>query len=146
MAGPGRDRSCGRPATCQADPRARAGRVRRAPDRCHRRAAPGRRRVGWVDPVTRLIGVDLGTTGAKAVLADADGEILATSWIEYPMLRPHPAWAENDPEDWVRGVQWLVSQLIASSRVDPGSVVAISIVAQRDPVVLIDGVGEVLTT
>ncbi len=95
--------------------------------------------------MTYLIGVDLGTTGAKAVLVHADGEILTTSWIEYPMLRPHPAWAENDPEDWVRGVQWLVSQLMATSRVDPASVVAIAIVAQRDPVVLIDGAGEVLT-
>jgi sugar (pentulose or hexulose) kinase len=95
--------------------------------------------------MTHLIGVDLGTTGAKAVLVDSDGEILETSWIEYPMLRPHPGWAENDPEDWVQGVRWLVAQLMATSRVDAGSVAAISIVAQRDPVVLIDGVGEVLT-
>ena len=25
------------------------------------------------------------------------------------MLRPHAAWAENDPDDWIRGVQWLVA-------------------------------------
>ena len=95
--------------------------------------------------MTNLIGVDLGTTGAKAVLVDVGGEILATSWIEYPILRPHAAWAENDPKDWVGGLQWLVGQLIATSRVKPASVAAISIVAQRDPVVLIDAAGEVLT-
>jgi sugar (pentulose or hexulose) kinase len=95
--------------------------------------------------MTLLIGVDLGTTGGKAVLVDAAGEILATSWIEYPMLRPQPGWAENEPEDWVRGVQGLIARLLATARVDPVSVASLSIVAQRDPVVLIDEAGEVLT-
>ena len=93
----------------------------------------------------RLIGVDLGTTGAKAVLVDSDGELLGTSWIEYPMHRPHPGWAENDPEDWVSAVQRLVHRVMADSRAEPASVAAISIVAQRDPAVLLDEAGEVLT-
>lgn len=95
--------------------------------------------------MTHLIGVDLGTTGAKAVLVEADGELLATAWVEYPMLRPHAGWAENDPEDWVAAVRSLVHELMATSRVEPASVAAISMVAQRDPVILIDEAGEVLT-
>jgi sugar (pentulose or hexulose) kinase len=92
-----------------------------------------------------LIGVDLGTTGAKAVIVEADGELLATGWVEYPMHRPHPGWAENDPNDWFDAVRSLVRQVMAASRVDPSTVSALSIVAQRDPVVLIDEHGEVLT-
>ena len=76
--------------------------------------------------MTHLIGVDLGTTGAKAVLVEADGELLATAWVEYPMLRPHAGWAENDPEDWVAAVRSLVHELMAKSRVEPASVAAIS--------------------
>ncbi|HYM83659.1 MAG TPA: FGGY family carbohydrate kinase, partial [Candidatus Dormibacteraeota bacterium] len=95
--------------------------------------------------MTCLIGVDLGTTGAKAVLVEAGGELLATGWVEYPMHRPHPGWAENDPDDWFEAVRSLVAQVLSASRIDPSEVVALSIVAQRDPVVLLDESGEILT-
>jgi xylulokinase len=95
--------------------------------------------------VTNLIGVDLGTTGAKAVLVEAGGELLGSAWVEYPMHRPRHGWAENDPEDWVAAVRSLVGHVLANSRVDPRSVAALSLVAQRDPVVLLDKAGEVLT-
>jgi len=92
-----------------------------------------------------LIGVDLGTTGAKAILVSAEGANLATSWVEYPMHRPHADWAENDPDDWVRATQSLVRDVVVSSGVTPSSVRGLSIVAQRDPLVLLDDSGEVLT-
>jgi len=94
--------------------------------------------------MAQLIGLDLGTTGAKGVLVDAGGEQLATSWVEYPMHRPQAGWAENDPDDWFAAVRTLVAQLLAGSGSDTGSVKAISIVAQRDPVVLVNATGEVL--
>ena len=92
-----------------------------------------------------LIGVDLGTTGGKAILVNADGAALATSWVEYPMHRPHADWAENDPDDWVRATQTLVLDVVAASHVPVATVRGLSIVAQRDPLVLLDDAGEVLT-
>jgi xylulokinase len=92
-----------------------------------------------------LIGVDLGTTGGKAVLVDENGEVRGTAWREYPMHRPQAGWAENDPEDWVRATAGMIRDVVASSGVSADSVKAVSIVAQRDPVVLLDGAGEVLT-
>jgi xylulokinase len=92
-----------------------------------------------------LIGVDLGTTGGKAILVNAEGAALATSWVEYPMSRPRADWAENDPDDWVRATQTLVRDVVTASGVPVATIRGLSVVAQRDPLVLLDEAGEVLT-
>ena len=48
-----------------------------------------------------LVGVDVGTSGAKAVLMEEDGEILAARSEEYGVDVPKPGWAEQPPEIWV---------------------------------------------
>ena len=47
-----------------------------------------------------LLGIDIGTTGAKAVLIDSAGVVLAEHTTEYQMYTPKPGWAEQSPEDW----------------------------------------------
>lgn len=44
-----------------------------------------------------LMGVDIGSTGTKAVLFAADGTVLGQAYREYPELRPQPGWFELDP-------------------------------------------------
>jgi xylulokinase len=92
-----------------------------------------------------LIGCDIGTSAVKSILTSAGGELLGRSVTEHTMHRPRPGWAENDPEDWYRGVAATVRALIADARVDAGRVAAVGIVAQREPVVLIDRTGRSLT-
>lgn len=48
--------------------------------------------------MTNLIGLDVGTTGCKAVLFDLDGALLASASREYGVDLPHPGWAEQDIE------------------------------------------------
>jgi xylulokinase len=50
--------------------------------------------------VTALVGLDVGTTGVKAVAVSPDGEVLARAEEEYPLSTPRPGWAEQDPDDW----------------------------------------------
>jgi xylulokinase len=52
--------------------------------------------------VTALVGIDVGTTGVKAVAIDPRGEVIARAEREYPLAAPRPGWSEQDPEDWVR--------------------------------------------
>ena len=40
-----------------------------------------------------LMGLDIGTTGTKAVIFDPDGAILSSAYREYPLLSPEPGWA-----------------------------------------------------
>ena len=50
------------------------------------------------------IGIDLGTSAVKLLLANARGEILNTVTEEYPLYFPHPGWSEQDPGDWKAAV------------------------------------------
>ncbi len=53
---------------------------------------------------TYLLGLDLGTSATKAVLLTGDGEVISTGKATYPLNRPQEGWAEQDPEDWWKGV------------------------------------------
>ena len=46
------------------------------------------------------IGIDLGTSGVKAILLSERGEVLATQTEALSVSRPHPLWSEQEPEQW----------------------------------------------
>ena len=46
------------------------------------------------------IGIDLGTSGVKAILLSEQGDVLATQTEKLQVSRPHPLWSEQDPEQW----------------------------------------------
>jgi xylulokinase len=50
--------------------------------------------------VTAVVGLDVGTTGVKAIAISPDGEVLARAEHAYPLSTPRPGWAEQDPELW----------------------------------------------
>jgi len=50
-----------------------------------------------------FIGLDVGTTGAKAVLMDVEGLVQASETSSYDFQTPKPLWAETDPEAWWTG-------------------------------------------
>ncbi len=58
-----------------------------------------------------LIGLDVGTTGVKAVAIDHDGRVLASAAEEYALSTPQPGWAEQDPEDWWQAAQACLARL-----------------------------------
>ena len=50
------------------------------------------------------MGIDLGTSNAKTVLMDEAGHIVSMASADYPLLTPHPGWAEQNPDDWWRAL------------------------------------------
>ncbi len=58
-----------------------------------------------------LIGIDVGTTGVKAVAISPDGELLGVAEEGYPLSTPRPGWSEQDPEDWFRAAQTALARL-----------------------------------
>jgi len=58
-----------------------------------------------------LVGLDVGTTGVKAVAITTGGELVGSAEEGYPLSTPHPGWSEQDPEDWGRASERALSEL-----------------------------------
>jgi xylulokinase len=61
--------------------------------------------------VTALVGLDIGTTGVKALALSPDGDVTGRAEQEYPLSMPRPGWAEQDPDDWVRAAEAALGRL-----------------------------------
>jgi len=60
------------------------------------------------------LGMDVGTSGVKAVLMDEAGAIAAVASRALNLLHPHPLWSEQDPDAWVSAAIGAVDDLAAS--------------------------------
>jgi xylulokinase len=60
-----------------------------------------------------LLGIDIGTSGCKALLLSVDGDVLATSTSTYGLSQPRVGWTEQDPALWVEGSRKAVAEAIA---------------------------------
>jgi xylulokinase len=89
-----------------------------------------------------LLGIDVGTSGAKALLVDTRGTVVASATSDYPMSTPRPLWAEQDPPDWWRGTVEAIRTVLAGR--DPAEVVGVGLTGQMHGLVLLDERGEVL--
>jgi xylulokinase len=75
-----------------------------------------------------LLGIDVGTTAVKVAAFTAAGERVAAHVVSYPVHRPRPGWAEQDPLDWWRGCLRGIRAVLAE--VGTGKVRAIGLVSQ----------------
>jgi len=94
--------------------------------------------------MTRLMGLDLGTTGAKAVVIDETGKVVSRATEEYPLIVPRLGWSEQDAGDWWKASANAIRRALASAEVDPGEVEGIGLTGQMHGLVLLDAVGKVL--
>ena len=60
------------------------------------------------------LGVDVGTTSAKAVAFSKSGEVLASSSCPYKMHHPQPTWSEQDPDEVFTAVVTCTNKVISS--------------------------------
>ncbi|MXQ13315.1 xylulokinase [Microvirga makkahensis] len=59
-----------------------------------------------------LLGIDIGTSGCKALLIGTDGEVLAAHTAHYGLSQPRPGWTEQDPQSWVDGAREAVAAVM----------------------------------
>jgi xylulokinase len=91
-----------------------------------------------------LLGIDVGTTGAKALLIDVAGQVVTSAAAEYPMFTPRPLWAEQHPADWWVATTTSIRQVLAKAEIEPDQVAGIGLTGQMHGLVLLDAHGEVL--
>ncbi|MCB1355514.1 MAG: xylulokinase [Maritimibacter sp.] len=64
--------------------------------------------------MTTYLGLDLGTSGLRALLIDADGAPLGSAERHYPVANPHSGWSEQDPADWIAALDAALGELRAN--------------------------------
>jgi len=87
--------------------------------------------------VTQLVGLDVGTTGVKALALSPAGDVLARAEETYELSRPRAGWAEQDPEDWWRAAERALARL-------GGRPTAIGLSGQMHGLVVLDDLDRVL--
>lgn len=91
------------------------------------------------DPL--FLGLDVGTSGVKAILVSASGDVVAAATASLTLQTPQPGWAEQDPEAW-----WQAS-IAAIRGLPPDDVArtaAIGISGQMHSSVFLDAAGAVI--
>ncbi len=87
---------------------------------------------------TYLAGVDVGTTGAKTIIFDLQGNIIASGYREYTCYYPKPNWVEQDAELLVTSAMDSAQETLSKSGIPPEEIASISFSAQRCCTLFID--------
>src|SRR5690348_10122335 len=93
----------------------------------------------------KLLGIDVGTGGTRALLIDETGKVLASRTADHlPFASPQTGWAEQEPLDWWRACREAVRGLLSFTGVSAGSIAAIGFSGQMHGAVLMDAAGNAL--
>jgi xylulokinase len=74
-----------------------------------------------------LLGIDIGTTATKAILADPEGRVVAEDSATSCLHSPRPGWAEEDPSEWWQNVCQLVPGLIREAKASKDAIAAVGV-------------------
>ena len=85
-----------------------------------------------------LIGLDVGTSGAKCIMINETGAVIASSTQEYPLYTPKPGWAEQNPEDWWQGVVRGLRVILEKANVPAEDILGLSYSGQMHGLVALD--------
>lgn len=92
--------------------------------------------------MTYLLGLDISTTGAKALVIDETGAVIATHSTPQPISTPKPLWSEQNPSDWWEGMAASIRAVI--EQIGTNEIAAIGLSGQMHGLVLLDAHGAVL--
>lgn len=89
-----------------------------------------------------LLGIDISTTGAKAVVVDEDGAVVASHSTPHPISTPQPLWSEQNPKDWWHGAAASIRAVL--ERVNADDIYGIGLTGQMHSLVCLDTDNNVL--
>jgi xylulokinase len=90
------------------------------------------------------LGLDLGTSGVKAMLMDDQQKVIGSASGSLDVSRPHSGWSEQEPAHWIRATEEAIAGLRAAHAKELAAVKGIGLSGQMHGATLIDGDDHVL--
>jgi xylulokinase len=91
-----------------------------------------------------FLGIDLGTSAVKAILADDREQMVGSAAVALTVQRPRPGWSEQNPQDWWTATLEAVDTLASRYPVQVSAVAGIGLSGQMHGAVLLDRGAKVL--
>ena len=91
-----------------------------------------------------LLGLDIGTSGTKALLISVEGKVISSKSVSYFLTSLHPGWAEQSPHDWWEASIKAIQDIISDNLIDPNRIKGISLSGQMNSPVFLDKKMEVI--
>ncbi len=88
--------------------------------------------------MTHILAIDQGTTSSRALIFDADMQVIATAQEEFPQHFPQSGWVEHDPEDLWSTTLSTCRAAIDTAGITAGDITGIGITNQRETTVVWD--------
>ncbi|MBD0345335.1 MAG: glycerol kinase GlpK [Coleofasciculus sp. Co-bin14] len=85
-----------------------------------------------------VLALDLGTTGNRAILFDAEGAIVSQAYKELTQYYPQPGWLEHDPREIWQDTCWAIQSCLQKAGVKASDIAAIGMSVQRETCLLWD--------
>jgi xylulokinase len=93
----------------------------------------------------KLLGIDVGTGGTRAVILSETGKVLASATHEHAAFAsPHVGWAEQDPHDWWRAAGGAIKEVLQKAGLTGEDISCIGLAGQMHGAVLLDENNQVL--
>lgn len=90
------------------------------------------------------LGLDLGTSGLRALLVDGGGQPVTSVAESYVTTHPHPGWSEQDPAVWVAAVDKVLCRMAAERPSEMAAVRGIGVSGHMHGAVCLDAAGSVV--
>jgi xylulokinase len=94
--------------------------------------------------MTLLLGIDLSTTGAKALLIDVEGRVVSSATTPLTLSTPRDLWSEQDPREWWAATTNSIGQALTAAGVSGADVESIGLTGQMHGLVVLDQERQIL--
>lgn len=94
--------------------------------------------MGHSNRQARIGAIDIGTTGVRFVLVDAEANPVASAYRELPLATPKPGWVEQDPEILLAATITVLNEVLGQDNETVNSLAGIGLTNQRETVVVWD--------
>jgi len=91
-----------------------------------------------------LLGLDIGTSGVKALLVSPEDKIISSKTDSYPLATPHSGWAEQFAYDWWEATVKVIRETISNNYIDSSQIKGISLSGQMHSSVFLNEKMEVI--